>query len=157
MPVVGAVEVPFQHLSAAVTGGDLRRQDALADGAARRGRLVPQQQVGDQLLRKRRMAFGIVPALEDVTRLIPEIRFGEGDGRISQGLGQMGGSLRVEGYVRTRCLVGNQRGQQVLAAAVVEARRLEQESVLRVEHEGQGGDGGQTAHQVRVEQYQAQG
>ena len=119
--VISAVQKPFEKLVPAVAGSELCGKQALAQVAARGGRLVPQQQIGGKL-----------PG-EVILR---------GKGGIHQLLGKI-----FEGNVTARFVERGKDCDRACAAAVVQAGRLEQCAVLRVEQDRDGGDGRQVAGQ----------
>jgi len=137
MAVVDAVEIPFQYLLAAKTGGDLRGKDALTECAPKIGLFLPEQQVGGQRLRQRRVFCRTGQPAQGVAGTGIEIRLGDSQRGARQRIRDMFGGCGVEGNVIARRVVGCQHGQQVLAGSVINARGLEQRAVGRREQRGQ--------------------
>ena len=84
MSVVGGIDVPLHHLLASEARGDLRGEDALAQGASQGRRLREQQQVVGQFLRQGGMRVGVVETAEEVARMPLEARVCRGDGRVHE-------------------------------------------------------------------------
>lgn len=82
--------------------------------------------------------------------MIPEVRVGGGDDGVDEGCGDMLRVLVADGDVAARGVFGGKGCEQVRACAVVDARRLQQQTVGRIEQARQDFGGGQSASDVGV-------
>ena len=87
---------------------------------------------------------------EGVAWVFVECRVGEGDDCVSEGRRQVLWVGRVEGDVTASGIFGGEGIEDVLASAVVDAGRLQEQSVGRVEQNRQGLDRGQITSEVDI-------
>ncbi len=100
-----AVQIPLDNLCATELRGDLRREDAFANGAAHGGRLVVKHEPADKFLCDGGVKLRIVVALNGITRMSFELWVGYGNGSVDQIFRNVLRVLRVDGNVTARRVV----------------------------------------------------
>ena len=110
---------------------------------------MPQEKIGNQLLGEGGMRFG-VEIIEDIAIMLPKMRIGEGNCCLNERIGDMLRIFCPKRDISACAIFGGEEIEKFFVVSIVNAGRLEQRAVARVEQFFEGVERGQIGGDIAI-------